>query len=187
MDHKAEGKDILTMAVAGSNELQVEDMAPKFMAELECVGPEGAKWRTKWKNTVVTQGKSDLINKYFGFASGAGYTAAWYLGLFNSAMTANTALTHALSLITSAEIGSYGANRPAITFGSALNSASQSVSQSASYVFNASTQSVGGAFICNVQATAGTNGILYSEGNFGATRVVQNADTLNVTVTVSFA
>ena len=43
--------------------------------------------------------------------------------------------------------------------------------------------SIAGAFIAS--ANTGTSGVLYSAGDFSASRAVANGDTLNVTVTVS--
>ncbi len=127
----------------------------------------------------MTAGKADLINKYF---AGSAYTAAWYLGLKN---TVASNATDVLSNHGWGEVDGYGANRPAITFGT-VGTGVNSVSQSASYGFTGAA-TVAGAFICNAQATTSNTGVLYSAGDFTASRAVVSNDTLNVTVTVSFA
>jgi hypothetical protein len=52
------------------------------------------------------------------------------------------------------------------------------------YTINASA-TVAGAFVSSVNT--GTSGILYSAGDFAASRTVASGDTLNVTLTVSIS
>lgn len=173
--------------IAGGNNFSESIRAPYFTADFECIGPDGLpKWKTKWKNVVVDQGKGMLINRAFGCTGN--YTAAWYMGLHSGSNTTNSTMQISgtgSQGATASELGSYGANRPTITFASTYTSGQATAT--ASYGFTAGTQTVSGAFIANVQATAATaGGILYSFGGFAASRQVQNNDTLNVTVTLNF-
>jgi hypothetical protein len=177
---KANAQEAVQAGIAGGAGLDFSTPAPHFVADLECIGPDGVpKWKTRWKNVVTDQGRGEALNKLFG-CTGA-YTASWFLGLHSLAATNQT---HRLSNITASECGSYGANRPQITFASTYTTGSATAS--CSYGFTAGTQTISGAFVGNVQQTASTAGVLYSEGNFGASRQAQNADTLNVTLTLSF-
>lgn len=183
------GEKVASGMNMGANEADSDHSvgAPRFMADFECVGPDGViKWSNRWKNAVVNQGKIDLMNMYLGRTGGAGNT--WYLGLHNST---NTNVTHQLSNITASEITGYSGNvnnsRWTMSFASTYTT--NSATQTASYGMTAAvTTTVGGAFVCNQGVTNGTTGTLYSEGNFAAgTRQFQQNDTLNVTLTLSFA
>jgi hypothetical protein len=148
-----------------------------FTYDVECVGPDGAvKWRQTFRNLVTTEGKNDIINKYF---KGSAYTAAWFLGLkgTGSAVVGDTLASHAGW----AEVTPYSGNRPAITFGT--TSGGSNTANTVSYSCNGSA-TVAGAFVASVNT--GTSGTLYSAGDFsGGNKVVSNGDTLNVTLTVS--
>lgn len=152
--------------------------APYFTFEVECIGADGrVKWREKTRNTVVTVGKNDLLDKYF---KGSAYTAAWKLGLKGTGAVAagDTLASHAGWT----EQTPYAGNRPSITFGT--TSAGSNTATAVSYTINA-TATVAGAFVTD-QAT-GTAGILYSAADFAASRSVVSGDTLNVTLTVTVA
>jgi hypothetical protein len=153
--------------------------APHFVADVVCHGPRGVEWQERWANVVCDQGRGEALNKLFG-CTGA-YTASWFMGLHSLGATNQT---HRLSNITASELGSYGANRPQITFASTYTTGSATAT--ASYGFTAGTQTLSGAFVANVQATGGTNGVLYSEGNIGASQQVQQNNTLSMTLTLSF-
>lgn len=147
-----------------------------FRYDCECYDAEGnLKWRDGFDNLVTTVGKNDLIDKYF---KGSAYTAAWYLGLkgTGTAAAGDTASSHAGW----SEVSPYSGNRPAIAFGT--TSAGSNTATANSFTVNASA-TVAGAFIQSV--ASGTSGILYSAGDFAASRTVASGDTLNVTVTVS--
>lgn len=162
----------LTMNTAGAHETG----APRFHYAFECIDADGnLKWADEFDNLVTTAGKNDLVDKYF---KGATYTAAWYLGLkgTGSAVAGDTLASHAGW----AEVTPYAGNRPAITFGTTSGGSNTATVVSYS-ITGAAT--VAGAFIGT--ADAGTSGVLYSAGDFAATRTVADGDTLNVTVTVS--
>jgi hypothetical protein len=149
---------------------------PHFCYEIECVGADGeVKWTETIRNLVTTEGKNDIIDKYF---KGASYTAAWYLGLkgTGSAAAGDTLASHAGW----SEVTPYAGNRPAITFGT--TSGGSNTATAVSISINA-TATVAGAFLSSVNT--GTSGKLYSAGDFAASRSVISGDTLNVTPTVS--
>lgn len=133
------------------------------------------QWSEVFHNLVTTEGKNDIIDKYF---KGSGYTAAWYLGLkgAGSAAAGDTLASHGGWT----EATPYSGNRPAITWGT--TSAGSNTASAVSISINA-TATVAGAFISSVNT--GTSGKLYSAGDFAASRSVASGDTLNVTPTVS--
>lgn len=165
--------------------------APFSMAVFECVGADGkVRWRETYHNAVVNEGKKDLLNNYFGRTGPAAYNT-WYMGLHSGTTTSTN---QSFSTLSQSEVSAYytaaGTStwRAQVTFASNNAQASQSVS--AAYIFtHAGTQTVQGAFIAgsNMSATNATNGLLYSVGLFGASRAVLSNDTLNVSVTISFA
>ncbi len=162
----------LTMNTAGC----VDVGTPRFHYALECRDADGnLKWADEFDNLVTTAGKTDLVDKYF---KGSAYTAAWYLGLkgAGTAAAGDTLASHAGW----AEVTPYTGNRPAITFGT--TSGGSNTATTVSYSITGSA-TVAGAFIAS--ANTGTSGVLYSAGDFSASRAVANGDTLNVTVTVS--
>jgi len=149
---------------------------PKFRYVIECVGADGkVKWTETIDNLVTTEGKNDIVDKYF---KGSAYTASWFLGLkgTGSAAAGDTLASHAGW----SEVTPYSGNRPAITFGT--TSGGSNTATAVSYTINASA-TVAGAFIASVNT--GTSGKLYSAGDFAASRSVVSGDTLNVTPTVS--
>jgi hypothetical protein len=169
--------------------------APSFHGAFECVRPDGrggtsVVWRDDWHNVVVDIGKQMILNRLFG--SRTANTGGCFLALHS----ATTASNHGWDSISASQVHSYGNNAPLITFVS--NAAANSTSASATYGFTASTQTVSGAAVLfystNTMSTTvagGTgnaNAYMYSEGPFnGGSRQVQNGDTLNVSLTVSYA
>jgi hypothetical protein len=163
--------------------------APAWLADVECVGPDGTKWTDRWQNAVQFQGKVDIMNRYFGQQTNASMSV-WYLGL-HSYTNATASILSGLTGITASEVGGYGANRQSITI-STFNT--NVYTTTASFGFTTSTYTVSGLLVAGnsvgstASATAGTAGIIYSAGNFNAgSRQVQSADTLNVTLTLSMA
>lgn len=153
---------------------------PRFVYSVECLGADGAvKWTEEFTNLVTTQGKTDIVDKYF---KGSAYTAAWFLGLkgTGTAAVGDTAASHAGW----AEVTPYTGNRPAITFGT-TSGGSNTASAVGFSITLAGPTTVAGAFIQS--ANSGTTGVLYSAGDFATSRSVVAGDTLNVTVTVSIS
>ena len=168
--------EVLQAGAVMSPRQLAEIEAPALVYDLVCVGPDGKeKWRERIHNLVTTEGKNDIIDKYF---KGSSYTAAWYLGLkgTGSAAAGDTLASHSGW----SEVTPYSGNRPAITWGS--TSGGSNTASAVSISINA-TATVAGAFIASVNT--GTSGKLYSAGDFAASRSVASGDTLNVTPTVS--
>lgn len=148
-----------------------------------CHGPDGQlKWTDTFHNLVVNEGLQDMNTKYF---KGAGYTAAWYLGLVTGPGAGNTyAATDTLATNPGwNENTNYTGNRPAATFGTATTADPSVISNSASqaaFVMTANAQTIAGALLTT--AVSGTSGVLFSVGNFtGGDKVVDSGDTLSVT------
>lgn len=157
--------------------------APIFMFDVECFDKNGnVKWKEHFHNLVMTGGKNDLLDKYFG---GSGYTAAWYMGLVdNAGWSAYAAGDTMASHAGWAESTAYSnTNRPTVSF-SAASAGSKATSTAVAFNINASA-TIRGAFLATNNTKGGTTGILYSAGSFSATRAVENGDTLNVTGTWS--
>lgn len=150
-------------------------MAPRIRYDFELVrgGAVVDRW-SAW-NLVTTVGKTDIVDKYL---KGSSYTAAWFMGLAGAGTKAvgDTLASHAGW----SELTPYSGNRPAITWGT--TSGGSNTGSAVSFAINA-TATVAGAFVCSV--ASGTSGVLYSVGDFAASRGVGNGDTLNVTPTQS--
>lgn len=151
------------------------DVADKLAAYAKTLVKE--QWREVFENLVTTGGKTDIVDKYL---KGSAYTAAWFLGLkgTGTAAVGDTLASHAGWT----EATPYSGNRLSITWGTTTSGSN--TASAASYTINA-TATVAGAFVSSVNT--GTSGILYSAGDFAASRSVASGDTLNVTPTLSVA
>lgn len=154
-----------------------EMRSPRFIYEVECVRDGIVIWTERFVNLVTTQGKTDIIDKYF---KGSSYTAAWYLGLkgTGTAVVGDTLASHA----SWSEVNPYTGNRPAITFGTTSGGSNTATAVGYTITVTGPT-TVAGAFVAN--ANTGTSGVLYSAGDFALSRSVTTGDQLNVTLTVS--
>lgn len=163
------------------------ESAPFHAVAAECWGAEGQlRWRDGYThNVVVNQGKAHILNQVFG-----GGTAS-SVGAFLQLHSATTASNHVWSDISGSQVASYGANVPLVTFATTYTNGL--ATQTATYGFTAGPQTVSGAAIqfytTNTMSTnAATAAILhYAEGQFAASRQVQNGDNLSVSVSVSYA
>jgi hypothetical protein len=146
------------------------------------------KWEVEKHNLVVNVGLQDMNTQYF---TGAGYTAAWYIGLYGAAATNNPAASDTMSSHAGwTEIVAYSqATRPACTFGvptTADPSVATNTAAPATYNINGSV-TIGGAFLTSSNTKSGTTGVLFSASDFQAPgdRIVVSGDTLTVTYTFS--
>jgi hypothetical protein len=155
-----------------------------------CVGADGKeKWSDTFHNLVVNEGLQDMNSKYF---VGAGYTAAWFLGLVQGPgsgttfAAGDTLASHAgwTELVPGT---AYTGNRKTATFGTATTADPSVISNSASpasFAMLVNGTVVAGALLASVNS--GTSGVLFSAGDFtGGDKTVDNGDTLNVTYSFS--
>lgn len=150
--------------------------------------PQEIVWEDGFRNTVVTVGKNDLLDKYF---AGSTYTAAFFVGLISSTSysaiaAGDTMSSHAGWLEAGvANTPTYSqSTRPAPTF-SAASAGSKATSSAMTFSITG-TGTVKGGFVTTVSTKDGTTGILYSAGLFtGGDQPVVNANTLSVSLTVS--
>lgn len=141
-------------------------------------------WKRKFKNTVTSQGKDYLLDK---FLSGSGYNATFYVGLISSdsysaISSSDTAASHAgwAEAGVTADPAYIGA-RKSLVWGAASGGSKTGVSAS----FVCSTPgTVKGAFLASVPTVDSTSGIIYSAGLFsGGNQIVVATNTLVVTYT----
>ncbi len=176
MEENLGAQDNMDATAAFNGAVYEQIKAPHITYDVQCVGPDGKeKWRETVKNTVVTVGKTDIVDKYF---KGSAYTAAFFLLLkgAGSVVAGDTLASHAGWL----ELTPYSGNRPAITWGSTSAGSNTATAVAISIT---STATVAGAGIATVNT--GSSGVLYSAADFSVSRGVANGDTLNVTPTVS--
>ena len=150
----------------------------------KCYDKDGnLKWEESNHNLVVNVGLKDMNDKYF---SGSTYSATWYLGLITgpAASTTFAAGDTAFSHTGWTENTDYSSGRKAITFGTPTT-ATPSVTTGTSSVFTMTgSATIAGAFVTN--ASSGTSGVLFAEGDFtGGDKSVTTGDTLAVTYTFS--
>jgi hypothetical protein len=140
-------------------------------------------WSDGFPNTVVTVGKSALLDSTFGAGSAA---FAWFVGLVNVASFSAYAVTdtmasHAgwLESTNYSDVTRRGYVPTAASAGSMNNFASR-----AQFNING-TVSIKGAFMTNNNTKGGTTGILYGAGSFTAQRNVVSGDILQIGITLS--
>lgn len=154
--------------------------------DVKCLDSAGnVKWEETIKNLVTTEGKNDILDKYF---SGTAYTASWYMGLVSGNYAPTYAVTDTLTSHGNgtstgwAELAgggvAYSGARPTTTFAAATGGSK--ASSAISFTISA-TNTVAGAFLAT---TTDNTGKLYSAGSFtGGNRSVASGDTLLVTYT----
>jgi len=170
MDEKLTPADSLCALVKAPGQL-TEEILLKGVFTVEVLDETGKLVRREtFRNTVVTQGKNDLLDKYL---SGSSYTAAFYIGLISSASySAISATDTAASHSGWVEAGAthdptYTGARPTCSFASA-SAGSKALASAASYTItgNGSSATIKGAFLQTASAVDSTSGILLSAGLF---------------------
>lgn len=143
------------------------------------------KWTDRFKNLVVTQGLTDLLDVTL---SGGAQDTTWFVGLTDGTPTvaaADTLASHAGWV----EVTAYDeVNRVAFVDAGA-SGAPPSLGNAASpavFTISANGTTIGGAFLAGVNT--GTGGRLYAGGAFGSGDVVLNdGATLDVSAAFSMA
>lgn len=164
--------------------------APTLRVDVACYEPDGQGgarlvWKNYGDNVVVDQGKGQLFCRAFGFQTAS--TFGPYLALHSATSASN----HVWSNISASQVVSYGNNIPAFTFGTTWSNGSATAT--ASYGFTASTQTLSGvAMLWYTTNTMSTNAAtadvkMYNNGQFAASQLVQNGNTISVTGTLNFA
>ena len=159
--------------------------------DVKCLDADGnLKWEDSIENLVVTVGKNDLLDKYF---AGSAYTAAWYMGLVDSASFSAYAAGDTLASHTgwleylNYTISGSSTNRATAAWNAA--SAGSKASTATTFTISGAGGTVLGAILCTTQArntsSNGGAGILYSAGSFATSRAVIAGDSLLVTYTAS--
>ena len=197
MSEKAGFGDKQGAAVARATEEAEMAAYPRMAADIACWAKDGngnpyLVWEARQpKNLVVNQGRQHVANRLF--ASATRSTAG--IGCFLHSATLGSG--NVWSNISASQVVSYGNSMPPITFAETWTNASDtgtnSLTFTASYGFNASTQTVSGlGLVFYTSASIGTNlasadARLYNYGTFtGGSQQVQNGNTLSVTGTLSF-
>lgn len=146
-----------------------------------CRDAEGRiKWVEEADNLVVTEGRNDILDKYY---KGATYTAAHYVGLKGAGTIAagDTMASHAGW----AESTAYSnAARPTFTAGTVASGSVDNSAAKATFNIDA-TATIAGGFVATNSTKGGTTGTLVGAADFATSRSVISGDTLEVTVTAS--
>jgi hypothetical protein len=168
----------LTMGHSAQDSIEV-----KGSFKVICRAADGSvRWEDELSNLVVTVGKNDLFNKYFG---GSAYNAAFFVGL-KTAGSISAADTMSSKSWTEITVYSNG-TRPAYTAGTAVAGSTDNTASPAVFNING-TATVGGCFIvtgAGANTIGGTTGTLFSATDFAVARSVLSGDTLTVTYTIS--
>lgn len=157
--------------------------APRSIWTLECLYPDGSpKWKEEYDNIVFDVGITDLIEKYF---KGAGYTAAWYVGLVNNGGVFAAANTMAAHAGWAENIQYSQSNRPQLILGTMGNKTVNNTASKAQFTMNANA-TIMGTFLSTSNTKGGTTGILYSAAAFlSGNKAVINGEILNASVVLS--
>lgn len=203
MNETMKGKDICnaSLIMRPSNH-DIAKISGRY--DVECIGPDGKlKWKDSIENVITDVGANLVLNQAFG----ANQNTLFFLGLISSVgytgipVVADTMSSHASSNHAWVEAGN-GSNYPnwstpssnaraTITW-SAASGRAKAIASAASFVIATNGGTIKGCFIVTgtgaVATNNDTNGTLYSAGVFtGGERVVQVADTVNVSYTTTLS
>lgn len=148
--------------------------------KVECIRDGKVIWTEEFPNLVTTAGLNKVLDATFKTGL---TTPAWYLGLVNNASfsiyaAADTLSSHAGWL----ESTDYSGNRKALTLGSISGGSVSNAASPGQFTMNA-TITIRGAFLCD--ASSGSSGTLYGEGDFSVARALLSGDVLNITATLT--
>jgi hypothetical protein len=187
-------KDISTMgmkvgASVDANKGMSEKLSLSNYYHVECFDCEGNfKWEEVIENLVTTQGLNYILDS--GFDSGTQLTS-WFVGLKNTGAPAAGDAASALPSVGNwTEYEDYdGAVRPTLILGAAAAGSIDNVGNVASFTIGSPAADVYGVFVVDDDTKGSPTGatVLYGVGDFGAQKVVDPNDTLNVTVTLTAA
>ena len=156
-----------------------------------CVDPEGnLKWEERIHNLVTDEGLSYVIQACFTGEDTA--ITAWYVGLKGTGAPAagDTATELPGTTMNWAEYEDYDeAVRQTATLANETGQATTNSASPAAFTIGSPAADVYGVFVvdANGKGTNTSATVLYGVGDFGAAKVVDPNDTLNVTVTLSAA
>lgn len=186
-------QDVATATITrGAGEASAMEVHGSYVAQ--CFGPDGQlKWEEKFDNLVTTEGKDFLLNTVFIGGAGTGALASvnmfYRMAFVATNTTALATMTYAVPTYTEATSGVIAARGSPAFSASSAGVKATSAAVSAAIVGSATIYGVAivvlnAAAVGNlgvVADTATANAKLYSYGLFGAGKVVNNLDTLNVT------
>lgn len=154
--------------------------------DVECIGADGeVKWRDTAHNTVTTEGKNAMLDKFLGLASAY---AAIAVGLHTT--VGNASSTYATPSPQVESVVYSNSTRGVPSFSSA-SSGSKATSSAVSFTINGSATITGcfmalGASGVTTKSDTAATAILLSTGTFsGGSRSVVSGDTLNVTYSLA--
>lgn len=173
-----------------SNKTQSVNLGMIDYFHVECRDADGNfKWKETIKNLVTNQGLSFVIQTCF-----TGQDAKptnWYVGLKDTgAPAAGDAAASLPSVGAWTEYTEYSeGTRPVLTLANEASQATNNSASPAAFTIASPAPDVFGVFVvdANVKGANTSATVLYGVGDFGAQKVVDPNDTLNVTVTLSAA
>lgn len=157
--------------------------APRSIWTLECLHQDGTpKWKEEYDNIVFDNGITDLLEKYF---KGAGYTAAWYVGIVTQGGVFAAADTMSAHAGWAENIQYSQGNRPQLILGAMGNKTVNNTASKAQFTMNANA-TIMGTFLTTSPTKGGTTGVLYSAAAFlSGNKAVINGEILNASVVLS--
>ena len=133
-------------------------------------------------NLITDEGVNHILNVEF---NGAAQVPQWYVGVFEGNYTPVVTETAATVAASATECTAYTSSTRLVyteapsTARSMTNSANK-----ATFTFNAS-KTIYGALLISQSPKAGTSGVLFGIGRFGASRNVANTDQLDIAYTIN--
>lgn len=188
--------DVVDASIIRAPSGQEENPKLKGTYYVKLIDKQGnVKWQDQFGNTVVFFGRANMLNNTLTTATAL---VGPFLGIvgatgFTAIATADTMSTHAgwVEAGTAAELPTYTAPRPTLTFTQATAATGAIFAATASFAIT-STGTVKGSFVvlgAGASSTVGsTSGQLYSAGLFsGGDKIVATGDTLQVVYSVAFS